>query len=141
MGLGTQILMGSATLAFCAIVHITFVTGSLPRFRKLPTDHPKHRIALLLGLGSLIIVASHTVQIWTWAALIYLSDYFPDFETSFYFSTVTYTALGYGDIVPPTGFRVVATFAAITGLLTFGISTAFMIAIISRLIPGSFGDR
>ncbi len=64
----------------------------------------------------------------------------PDLPTSFYFATVTYTTLGYGDIVLDEGARIVATFGAITGLLTFGISTAFIIGVLSRVLPASLGD-
>nr|WP_299284848.1 potassium channel family protein [uncultured Tateyamaria sp.] len=81
-----------------------------------------------------------TIQIWTWAAVFLLISDLPDLPTSFYFATVTYTTLGYGDIVLDEGARIVATFGAITGLLTFGISTAFIIGVLSRVLPASLGD-
>ncbi|WP_410001065.1 ion channel [Tateyamaria omphalii] len=64
----------------------------------------------------------------------------PDPSTSFYFATVTYTTLGHGDIVLSTEARIVATFCAITGLLTFGISTAFLTGVLSRILPDMIGE-
>lgn len=53
---------------------------------------------------------------------------------------MTYTTLGYGDITLDPGVRVFGSFSAITGLLTFGFSTAFLIGLIVRLIPAAFSD-
>ena len=53
---------------------------------------------------------------------------------------MTYTTLGYGDVVLAENARIVATFCATTGLLTFGISTAFLIGVLSRVLPERFGE-
>ncbi|MFQ6548166.1 ion channel [Aestuariibius sp. 2305UL40-4] len=89
----------------------------------------------ILLFGIIVIVIAHTIQIWIWAGSFLLVDAFGDFPTSFYFSTVTYTTLGYGDVVLQPEVRVFATFAAIAGLLTFGISTAFLISLLVRTLP------
>jgi hypothetical protein len=56
------------------------------------------------------------------------------FESAFYFSAENYTALGYGDIVLSDRWRLLGPLEAINGLLLFGLSTAVMFAIMSRLI-------
>lgn len=141
-----QILFGSGLLALSAVIHVVAVALSLPLFKWLagliPDDRHSLRrgiVFLLLTLG--VILAAHTVQIWAWAAVFLLIADLPDFGTSFYFATVTYTTLGYGDIVLGEGSRIVATFCAITGLLTFGISTAFLIGVLSKVLPDKFGDH
>ena len=48
------------------------------------------------------------------------------------FSPVTYTTLGYGDIVVGSGFRIFAAMEAVTGL-NFGISTALLVGLYGRL--------
>ena len=93
------------------------------------------RRALVLGIGVLLILLAHTVQVWTWALVFFLSESLADFPESFYFAMVTYTTLGYGDLVLGDGLRIFATFAAVTGLLTTGISTAFLIRLLAALIP------
>lgn len=140
MTLTMQIIMGSAILVFCFVVHIGVVSAGMPVFRRIKRKLPFHHGMMLTNLAVFIVLTGHTVQIWTWAFLMYLSGYFPDFETTFYFAIVTYTTLGYGDIIPPEGFRIVASFASITGLLTFGISTAFLISALSRLNPKASSD-
>ena len=125
-----QILLGSGLLVSSAVIHVLAVALSLPPLKLLaslvPDDkHALRRVILFLLLTLGVILAAHTVEIWTWAVVFMLISDLPDFGTSFYFATVTYTTLGYGDIVLEADARIVATFCAITGLLTFGISTAF----------------
>lgn len=143
MGAVPQILLGSGMLAYCALVQVGVIAYSVPLFpklsRKVPRDaRPRLRIVAFLGLSVFVLVIAHTVQIWTWAVLFLSITDLPDLVTSFYFATVTYTTLGYGDIVLDADARIVATFCAITGLLTFGISTAFLIGVLSRILPRAF---
>lgn len=140
-----QILFGSALLTVCALVHVGIVASAIPILKRvghrvIHDDHAFGR-AIVLGTSVLIILLAHTLQVWTWAIAFMVSAAISDFATSFYFSMVTYTTLGYGDLVLGESLRIFATFAAVTGLLTFGISTAFLINILSAFFPGLYGRR
>ncbi|MEM8774374.1 MAG: ion channel [Pseudomonadota bacterium] len=123
----------------CALIHVAAIAygvSLLPKLvDKLNPERTTRKIAIVLSFGLLVIVAAHTIQIWSWAACLSILNAFEDFSTSFYFATVTYTTLGYGDLILGERLRIFATFASITGLLTFGISTAFLIALITRMFP------
>ena len=138
-----QILLGSMMLTLCALVDVALMTTSLPIITRVAVALQNKalgvRNAFVLCVGVLAIVLAHTVQIWSWALVFRVLGVLEDFQTSFYFATVTYTTLGYGDVVLGDGLRIFATFAAITGLLTFGISTAFLIAMVTRLLPSEIG--
>ncbi|WP_035253138.1 potassium channel family protein [Actibacterium atlanticum] len=142
-----QIVLGTGLLTLCAVIHVAVVAFSVPLFgrlaARLPANRwPRFRIVALLALAVLVLVFAHTVQVWIWAVSILVIAALPDLSTSFYFATVTYTTLGYGDIVLGPEARIVATFCAITGLLTFGISTAFLIGVLTRILPDVFkSDR
>ncbi len=140
-----QILLGTGLLTFSAFLHVAAVAFSVPFFGKLgarlPQEKwPRLRIVALLALAVFILVFAHTLQVWTWAVCFLAITDLPNLATSFYFATVTYTTLGYGDIVLGPNARIVATFCAITGLLTFGISTAFLIGVLTRILPDVFSD-
>ena len=96
------------------------------------------RIGAILTTGIAIVVVAHTFSIWLWAASFSLLGIFDDFAVSVYFATVTYTSLGYGDVVVGPESRIFTSFAAIKGVLTFGISTAFLIGLMSRTLPKLF---
>ncbi|MBY5932530.1 potassium channel family protein [Tateyamaria omphalii] len=139
MTTAAEIGFGSALLILCAIVHVGIVTGAIPLISSVATllgrTNAIFSALLLLIFGVIVILMAHTIQVWSWAFVFLISGAFGGFADAFYFSMVTYTTLGYGDIVLDEGLRIFATFAAVTGLLTFGISTAFLMTLISALFP------
>jgi hypothetical protein len=58
----------------------------------------------------------------------------PDVESAFYFSGITYTTVGYGELVLPQPWRMLAPLGALTGILMCGLSTGLFFALISRWI-------
>lgn len=141
-----QILFGTGVLALCALIHIGCVAWSIPVFvkiaRRLPRESwPRLRVVVLLTFAIVVLVGAHTVQVWIWAVVLLMITDLSAMSTSFYFATVTYTTLGYGDIVLGAEARILATFCAVTGLLTFGISTAFLMGVLVRVMPDAFSER
>jgi hypothetical protein len=57
----------------------------------------------------------------------------PDMQASLYFSAVTYTTTGYGDLVLPKEWRLVGAIEALCGILMCGWSTGFFFAVVSRM--------
>ena len=143
MSLPIQLFLGTAFLVGCSLIHVSVVIFCIPRLRRVSQLLSKHsqpvRHAAVLSFGLVAIVAAHTIEIWGWALGFHILRAFETFEASFYFSTVTYTTLGYGDLTLNEELRVFGTFASLTGLLAFGISTAFLIGILGRLLPGDSG--
>lgn len=144
MSLFAQITFGTFLLGASAIIHVLVLFAVLPllrRIAKLPIF--KRDLPRIVGLVSMMlaaILASHGLQIWLWAAIWLGFGAFSELPTALYFSAVTYTTLGYGDIVLDPGIRLFATFSAVCGLLGFGISTAFLVGLVSRLLPDYFEE-
>jgi hypothetical protein len=67
------------------------------------------------------ILVFHELAIGAWAALFVATGALPDWSTAFYFSEVTYTSTGYGDVVLPVPWRPRAGPAGRAGLLMYGI--------------------
>lgn len=138
MGLIEQLFLGTVVLGLCALTHVTLLAAGLPLLMKL-ADAVRERgdvfgAAVLISAGFGITVVAHTLQVWLWAVSLLLMQAAPDLEEALYFSLVTYTTLGYGDIVPGQEIRMYFTLAAVTGLLTFGLSTAFLVGLITRVL-------
>jgi voltage-gated potassium channel Kch len=66
---------------------------------------------------------------------------FETFEKSMYFSLVTFTTLGYGEITIASANRILAGLEAINGIILIGWSTAFMFAIFQELIRKSVKNK
>jgi hypothetical protein len=83
---------------------------------------------------TLVTAVAHLTQIALWAVVYLLCGEIATFEKAFYCSAENYTALGYGDIALSERWRLLGPLEAINGLLLFGVSTAVMFAVMSRLI-------
>ena len=137
MTLFEQILWGSVYLGICFVLEIILLTWCTQTVRALllRLENSKRfvTIAAPLCVALVFIVAIHTFQVWLWAVVWVLGDTLPDWNSALYFSLVTFTTLGYGDIVLGEGLRIFGAFASITGLLAFGLSTAFMVALMTQV--------
>lgn len=56
-----------------------------------------------------------------------------------YFSMVTFTTLGYGDITLGGDWRLLASFEAANGIIMFGWTTALIVAYLQRMISTLYG--
>ncbi len=57
----------------------------------------------------------------------------PDIETAFYFSGVTYTTIGYGDVVAVRPWRMLAPLEGMLGILMSGLSAGFLFAVVTYI--------
>ncbi|KIC44119.1 MAG: potassium channel family protein [Ruegeria sp.] len=142
MSLSQQIFWGSLYLGICFLIEILLLTWSVLIIRRV-LEKWENRSTVLTTAGPicialLFIVLTHTVQVWIWAIVWVTRDVLPDWNSALYFSLVTFTTLGYGDIVLGDGLRIFGAFAAVTGLLAFGLSTAFLVALMTRVFQEKF---
>lgn len=137
MSLSDQIIWGSIYLGICFLIEIAFLTWCTQLIGKLnEVWKDAHRFFTMAGpiaVALAFIVLIHTLQVWLWAIVWVFGDVLPDWNTALYFSLVTFTTLGYGDIVLGEQLRIFGAFASVTGLLAFGLSTAFMVALMTRV--------
>jgi hypothetical protein len=79
----------------------------------------------------------HLAEITVFGIFFVWRDAMPDLSSAVYFSMVTYTTTGYGDLVLPVPWRLVGGIEALTGILMCGWSTGFFFAVVSRLHQSS----
>ena len=142
MTLSQQILWGSVYLGVCVLVEIILLTWCTLVLRHLSQKwvHKGQiiRTAGPVSLALAFIIATHTIQVLIWAVVWVLGSVLPDWNTALYFSLVTFTTVGYGDVVLGEELRIFGTFASVTGLLAFGLSTAYLVAQMSRIFENRF---
>ncbi|MFN0130026.1 MAG: potassium channel family protein [Verrucomicrobiales bacterium] len=78
-------------------------------------------------------VLLHLLQILVWAFVYAWRGAMPDFTTAAYFSAVTYTTTGYGDLVLPEEWRLVGGVEALTGILMCGLSTGMFLVLFTKV--------
>lgn len=144
MTLLEQILWGSLYLGVSMVVEIAlliwctlFIRHMSPRWDAYSSSV---QAAAPIVIAVAFIVLAHTIQVWIWAGAWILSDVLPDWNTSLYFSLVSYTTLGYGDIVLVPDLRIFGSFSAVAGLLAFGLSTAYLVALMTKVFSRAGHD-
>jgi hypothetical protein len=129
-----KLLLAFSFMSVCVIVHASGITWALrQRRRAVPRGQDfwgLTRMGILLA-GWMIVL--HLIEIVAWGFLYWWNAAMPDAQTAFYFSAVTYTTTGYGDLVLPPEWRIVGGIEALTGILMCGWSTAFFFAVLSGM--------
>ena len=135
-------LIGTALLAATVLIH-AIGTSAWVRYlgRKYPPDLPWNgtRAMLILVNSALVVVALHTLEIiiWAWAYLAIVPlDELASFEEAVYFSFVTFTTLGYGDITLTEGYRLLSGIEALNGLILVGWTTAMIFSVVQHVWRG-----
>ena len=73
------------------------------------------------------------MEIWLYALLYVLLGALGTFEVALYFSTVTYSSVGYGDVLLRQEWRILGAIEGATGILMIGWSTAFLVSVLGKL--------
>ncbi|TCL00473.1 ion channel [Shimia isoporae] len=145
MSQADQLIWGSVVLSLCAVIHVGLLASMIPILQGvghlIRNRGRAIRTAIITGVSFALIVFSHTIQVWLWAYSLMHLDAIEYFYDALYFSLVTYTTVGYGDLVLPVDFRVFGAFGGVSGILCFGLSTAFLVSLVSRLLPRSFESK
>jgi hypothetical protein len=99
-----------------------------------PTTPFAIRRTLLRVVWWLLLLHLAAIALW---ALFYLwRGYLPDVEAAFYFSGVTYTTIGYGDIVLAKPCRLLAPVEGLVGVLMCGLSMGYFFVVVNRILQG-----
>jgi len=76
---------------------------------------------------------AHLIEASLFAGFYYFVDAFKDWNTSFYFSLVSYATVGYGDVTLPEHWRLIGGVEGLVGALMVGWSVAVLVAVLQRL--------
>ena len=103
-------------------------TGPRLRADKSPLGQAGLLLVVVFGIFGL-----HTLEIWLYAVVYLGLGALPALEPALYFSTVTFVALGYGDIVLGSQWRMISAIEAANGVILIAWSTAFLFSVTARL--------
>jgi hypothetical protein len=130
-----QLILATTMSLFTVAIHLTglaFLVRILRSHHRLVRPLRSAPVAVLL-IATVTIFAIHTVEIWFYALLYVLLDALGSFEVALYFSTVTYSSVGYGDVLLGKEWRILGAIEGATGLIMIGWSTAFLVSLLGQL--------
>ena len=109
----------TVTMHFGGLLGLLWVLrGSGHRFRAHESWAGQGAAILFVVWG---LVGILTAEVWLYAVAFLAVGALPDFESALYFSTTSFTTLGYGDIVLEKGWRVLGAIEGANGLLLFSV--------------------
>jgi hypothetical protein len=133
-----NLFLALALMASNVVIHASGVTWALRHLAREP--HARQTFWRLTRKGIWVaawMILCHLLEICVWAFFYAWQDAMPDTQSALYFSAVTYTTTGYGDLVLPAEWRLVGGVEALTGILMCGWSTAFFFAVLSQVLSES----
>lgn len=131
IALGSVLMTGTIVLAGITTWLLEVVIDRRAEWFLREPRRPKLVVAVMcMALWSLVTVSA---GVWLWATTFFHLNAFPTLEESVYFTLVSFTTLGYGDVVLPQEIRILGGLVAVNGMLNIGVLTALLIETIRSL--------
>lgn len=138
----TQFAVSTFMLILCVFIH---GAGLFSLSRALRSEAAAERLrhidplSLRGALFTLSIVLAlfilHGIEIWLFAALYLGLGAIGTLEDALYFSTISYSTVGYSDTHVTGAWRLLGPFESILGMVLLGWSTAFFFRMLGRIDP------
>ena len=135
-----QFMVSSALVVLCVFVHgfglfslnrALRTEAAIERLRRVNALSPR---GVLFTLGVVVaMLALHGIEIWLFAFLYVGTHAIPTLEGALYYSTISYSTVGYSDTHITQDWRLVGAFESILGVILLGWSTAFFLRMLSRI--------
>jgi hypothetical protein len=124
------VLATALAVCLCVLVHYE---GLLHTFHRLSGLRVRSRTKVLYGIGAVVVL--HMAEIWIFGLFLWGLLFWPacgrlgaepqHLLDVVYFSAVTFTTVGFGDLVPSGPIRFVSGMEALTGLVLITWSASF----------------
>jgi hypothetical protein len=129
--------VGCLLTVLTTIVHAVAMVVALRGLKILRAGHwgGKSGLTRVAVISTLVLMmfAASIVEACLWAGTYLFLGAISGAEPALYFSVVTYTTLGYGDILMSESWRLLAAFEAVNGILMFGWTTALVVAAVHKI--------
>ncbi len=135
-------LIGATLVTLTVVIHAVGTTMWIRHIRQRYAHEQfwQGRMAMAILIRTVLtLIALHAIEIMIWAGayvVLLPGGELASFEEAVYFSFVTFTTLGYGDITLSEGWRILSGIEALNGILLIGWTTAMLFAIVQRIWRG-----
>ena len=136
-----QIAVGSVLVLATTFAHGAGTAMALRVLSRVTHVYRTHiGRGLVISVLVLVMFLVSVADALLWAYAYVRVGAIPDPEAAMYFSMVTFTTLGYGDITLGADWRLLASFEAANGIIMFGWTTALIVAYLQRMISTLYGN-
>jgi len=136
--------IASVLMVLSTAIH-TGASMLVPKMIKMEEGHPGHGLPRIrvYWLGAIVLLMFFTslVEVLLWAVTYLALHALEGFERALYFSMVSFTTLGYGDIVLDDRWRLLSSFEAVNGIIMFGWTTALVLYGVQQIFKINQAER
>ena len=136
-----QFLVGGIVSVCNITIHSLVMTVVVRVARPLSTkkrSHPSLRLIIAMIATLSVLMAAHVLEVFVWSLAYLIVDAAPAGTNLVYFAFVNYATLGYGDVTPVEGWRLLGPITAMNGALMFGWSTAVIFEVLHKTMLINF---
>jgi hypothetical protein len=136
----TKFALSTAMLMLCVALH---GVGLFSLNKALRTEANQERISRITPLSLrgavftygivLALIAIHGLEIWAYALLYLATGAVSGIENALYYSTISYSTVGYNDVHIAAQWKLLGAFESIVGMIMLGWSTAFFFRMLGRI--------
>ena len=91
------------------------------------------RFALIMGVTTLLVTLLHTIEAFMWATVFWVLKALPDSRAAMLYSLNAMTTYGHESYQLADHWRLMGALEALNGVILFGLTTAFLFAIIREI--------
>lgn len=130
-----QLVLAGAIIGLTTTVQALFVGVAFevrPHVSRRLRGLRRWWLAVVVSVVALWMLLGQIVGVWMWAGVLLWLGAFAGLEEALYYAIVSYTTVGFGDIVPPAQWRILGATIAANGMVAFGVTTASLIDLVLR---------
>ncbi len=131
--------LSTAMLVLCVAIHGVGLFGLNHALREEASEERAQNMTPLSLRGVLftfvivfVLITIHGIEIWAYAVLYMVIGAVPGLEDALYYSTISYSTVGYDDSIMAGEWRLLGAFESIAGMILLGWSTAFFFRMMGR---------
>ena len=135
-----QFAVSTVMAVLCVVIHgvglfslarALRTEAAIERLKRIAPLSPRG-VAFTLGIV-VAILALHGIEIWLFTFVYLGTGAIAGLEDALYFSTISYSTVGYNDTHIDPAWRLLGAFQSILGMVLIGWSTAFFFRMLGRI--------
>ena len=143
---GTNWVWGIPLIVLTSVVHVLglglineYVVRALGR--RMHHRHFTSLFAVAMSVTVLLATILHTIEAALWAVAYLLLGALPTTKAAILYSLSALTTYGHASAILPEHWKMLGALEALNGMLLFGLTTAFLFAMIQQVWPLGSRDR
>ncbi len=133
---------GVPLIALTVVIHVFSLALFTARTERLLARYTDHRhfaltFALVIGVAVVMVTSLHLLEAGIWAAAYRFLGAIADSKSAMLYSLSALTTYGHANVFLDPKWQMMGALEALNGMLLFGLTTAFLFAMIQRVWPAS----